>query len=101
MLALFASSAEAQPGRWFDPLAQVKQFLQLSDSQLQTILSNNDEYNRWSFEKQARIRQVQSEIAEETARQPLDPSALGIRYAEVESICREMRTLTEDQIWRA
>jgi hypothetical protein len=29
----------------YQPLSEVKQFLQLTDSQLQTILTNNDEYN--------------------------------------------------------
>lgn len=93
-LFLFGNLVWGQSNPWFDynPLAQVKEFLQLSDSQLQTILTNNEEYNRWSMEKQNRMRQVQSEIADETARAPLDPSALGIRYAEIESICREMKS---------
>jgi hypothetical protein len=34
---LFTSAAWAQLSPWFDPLVQVKQFLQLSDTQLQTI----------------------------------------------------------------
>jgi hypothetical protein len=76
---------------WAQPLSQVQQFLQLSDSQLQTILTNNDDYNRWSGDKQNRIRQVQTEIADETRKSPLDPNALGIRYAEIETICREMK----------
>jgi hypothetical protein len=91
VVLLFAASALAQPNRWFDALAQLRQFLALSDSQLQTILANNDDYNRWSMEKQNRVRQVQAEIAGETAREPLDPYALGIRYAEIETICRQMK----------
>ncbi|MCZ2078565.1 MAG: hypothetical protein LC130_26665 [Bryobacterales bacterium] len=91
LLALCAP-AWAQTNPWFyQPLGQVKGFLQLSDGQLQTILTNNDEYNRWASEKQTRIRQVQTEIAEETGKSPLDPNALGVRYAEVETICREMK----------
>jgi hypothetical protein len=91
-VVLFVTSAWAQPNPWFyQPLEQVKEFLKLSDSQLQAILTNNDEYNRWSFEKQNRIRQVQTEIVDETKKEPLDPNGLGIRYAEVESICREMK----------
>ena len=35
--------------------------------------------------------QVQSEIRDETAKSPLDPAALGIRYAEIETICRNVR----------
>lgn len=92
VIALFAASAWAQPNPFFyQPLGQVKEFLQLSDSQVQTILGNNDEYNRWTAEKQTRIRQVQNEIAGETGKEQLDPSALGVRYAEIETICREMK----------
>src|SRR5437867_2942671 len=91
ILSSLGFPSSAQSTRWFDPLAQVKQFLQLTDSQLEAILRTNDEYNRWSAEKQNRIRQLQTEIAAETAKEILDPSALGARYAEIESVCREMR----------
>ena len=44
---LSVGSAWAQlPPTFYQPLSQVKQFLQLSDSQLQTILANNNDYNR-------------------------------------------------------
>jgi hypothetical protein len=89
-ILIFAAVASAQPSQLFQPLARLKDYLQLSDAQLQTILGNNEQYNRWSAEKQARIRQVQIEIADETARDPLDPMALGVRYAEIAGICREM-----------
>lgn len=93
LLLLIAASLQAQviPATRLTPLAQVKQFLQLSDSQVQSILVNNDDDNRWAVEKQARMLQVQRELAEETAKDPLDPGALGIRYAEIEMICRQMR----------
>ena len=85
-------SAWAQsPPIFYQPLAQIKQFLQLSDAQLQTILADNDDYNRFTADKQNRIAQVQTEIAAETGKSQLDPNALGIRYAEIEGICREMR----------
>ncbi len=89
VLLLFVTSAFAQS--FFRPYEQLRQFLQLTDSQLQSILTNNGEYNRFVQEKQARIWQVQVEIREETAREPLDPPALGIRYAEIEALCREMK----------
>ncbi len=82
--------AQLPPVRYY-PLSQVQQFLGLSDSQLQTILANNDFYNQFSSEKQSRNQQVQTEIADETGKSPLDPHALGIRYAEIETICREMK----------
>lgn len=91
-LAVSVGSAWAQlPPISFQPLPQLQQFLQLTDSQLQTILTNNDAYNQLSWDKQHRILQVQSEIAEETGKPALNPNALGIRYAEIETICREMR----------
>lgn len=91
-IIFFTTSAWAQPNPWFyQPLAQLKDFLQLSDSQLQTILDNNDQFNGYAATKQSRIAQVQTEIAAETAKETLDPMALGIRYAEIESICRELK----------
>ncbi len=92
LIAIFASSATAQTTPWPpEPLANLKEYLQLSDVQLQIILHNNDKYNRWSAERQSRIRQIQEEIVQETAKSPLDPTALGVLYAEIETLCRELR----------
>jgi len=99
LLVLFAAGAMAQPNPGYhQPLGQVQQFLQLTDAQLRAILTNNREYNEFGRTKQERIWQVQSEIAAETAKQQLDPTALGVRYAEIETICRQMiERATEDQ----
>jgi len=94
ILVLLAASATAQtvPNPWFyQPLGQAQQYLQLTDAQLQSILSNNGEYNQFAQTKQNRIVQLQTEIAGETAKDALDPMALGVRYAEIETICREMK----------
>ena len=92
IVLVFAASASAQlMPTLYQPLGQVKEFLQLSDSQVQSILTNNNEYSRWFFGKQSRIQQVQTEIAQETARPNLDSMALGVRYTEVELICRDIR----------
>jgi len=91
-LLMIGASAWAQPNPWlYQPLGQVQQFLQLTDTQLQTILTNNGNYNQFAMTKQTRISQLQSEIATETAKDTLDPMALGVRYAEIETICREMK----------
>jgi len=90
IILLLAASAGAQPNPAPSPLGSLTVFLSLSDSQMQTILGNNEEYNQLSSEKQRRIYQVQNEIAAETTKEPLDPPALGIRYAEIESICRDL-----------
>jgi hypothetical protein len=91
LLAL-ATSGWAQSPQWFyQPLGQVQQFLQLTDPQLETILANNGDYNQLAMTRQIRISQLQGEIATETGKDVLDPMALGIRYVEIETICRELR----------
>ena len=92
IILVCAASASAQLiPTLYQPLGQVKEFLQLSDSQVQSILTNNNEYGRWVSGKQSRILQVQTEIAQETAKPNLDSMALGVRYTEVELICRDLR----------
>jgi hypothetical protein len=91
LLAAAAACAQSNPFYLPQPLAELKEFLQLSDRQVQAILANNEEYNVWAARKQARIAQVQSEIVEETAKDPLDSNALGMRYVEIETNCREMK----------
>src|SRR5258706_158135 len=55
------------------PLSQVKQFLGLTDAQLTAIIQNNSDYNTFSFQQQRLIFRAQTQIAVETARDPLDP----------------------------
>ena len=73
------------------PFQQVKAYLELTDAQVTQIVLNLDDYTRLAAQRQQRVFQVQTEIQQETAKSPLDPAALGIRYAEVESICRNVR----------
>jgi hypothetical protein len=75
------------------PLSQVKQFLGLTDSQVSAILQNNNSYNDFSFQQQQTIQHAQSQIAIETAQDPLDPVALGTLYAGIESACRDLRKM--------
>jgi hypothetical protein len=95
VVVVFFSSltwAQTVPSPWFyKPLGQVQQYLQLTDAQLQTILANNGEYNQLAATKQTRISQLQTEIATEAAKEALDLMALGVRYAEIETICRELK----------
>ena len=72
-------------------LSQVRQFLGLTDDQVTAILQNNQAYNEFSFQQQQTIQHAQSQIAVETAQDPLDPIALGTLYAGIESACRELR----------
>ena len=63
---------------------------------MNTIRQNNADYNNWLSEKQSRMNQVRLEIAQETAKETIDPNALGVRYAEIEGICRQMRDKATD-----
>src|SRR5438128_1706327 len=87
--AVSAWSQTAPPPQQAFP--QVRQFLALSDSQVTTILQNNNDYNTFSFQQQRVIQNAQSQIAVETAKDPLDPMAIGTLYAGIESACRDLR----------
>ena len=54
------------------------------------ILKNNNDYNTFAFQQQQQISHAQSQIAAETAKAQLDPMAIGILYAGIESACREL-----------
>ena len=70
--------------------AELRDYLALTVPQAIKISEQNNEFVRWSSARSLRMAEVQSEIAIETAREPLDPAALGVRYAEVEAIRREI-----------
>ncbi|MBY0374460.1 MAG: hypothetical protein K2Q23_10730 [Bryobacteraceae bacterium] len=72
------------------PLALID-YLTLTPAQLTTINRNNANFQQMAAEKDLRRAQLQAEISRETDKTPLDPMALGLRYAEVETICRDIR----------
>ena len=75
----------------FGMFQQLRSYLQLTDAQWNTINTNNRQYSQLVFERQQRISIVQLEIAQETLNPTLDAMALGMRYAEIEGICRDLR----------
>ena len=86
-----ALSAWSQTTTFPQPLSQIRQYLGLTDSQVSAILQNNNDYSAFVFQQQQTIQHAQSQIAIETAQDPLDPLALGNLYAGIESACRELR----------
>ncbi|WP_321472926.1 hypothetical protein [uncultured Paludibaculum sp.] len=70
-------------------------YLQLTEAQSQKILDNNSTYSTLVTQKNHRIYEVQLEIATETAKESLDSSALGVRYMEIELICRDIKKAGE------
>jgi len=84
----FAATIWAQTTSF--PLA-LKQFLDLTDAQILQIGKFSDSYNQTLREKQIRMTQLQFEIAQETAKEPIDPMELGVRYTEVAQIQKDLR----------
>lgn len=78
------------PHPFFNHLPQIRAYLSLTDEQVAKMARQIDDFQRWAANRQRRMFEVHLEIAEETAKSPLDPAALGIRYAEVEAIRREI-----------
>jgi hypothetical protein len=74
---------------------ELQKYLRLTNQQMGALSEANVEFHSWKGDKLARIYTVQQEISEETAKSPLNPVALGIRYAEIEAICREVRERAE------
>lgn len=72
------------------PFQQVRAYLALTDAQFTQLIQHLSDFTRFVSQRQQRMFQVQSEITDETAKIPLDPPALGIRYAEIETICRNV-----------
>ena len=97
ILCAFEIAANAQsplpplPIGGLDPFAEIKQFLSLTNDQYAKLLAINAQYSRLTQNKQERAAQVNLEINEETAKPNLDAMALGVRYLELEVICRELR----------
>jgi hypothetical protein len=69
---------------------QLKQYLELTDEQVASILRLNSSSQTFQLDKLRRSGQVQFELSQEMAKPTLDPMALGIRYVELEAIRREI-----------
>lgn len=94
-IILSAPASWAQTPVILDPFGfppQLKQYLALTDDQVARIGAVRTQFATLQAGKVQRQFQLQQEIAEQTARAVPDPLALGIRYAELESIRRELET---------
>ena len=89
LLALFGAAAAAQTTSFPLPL---KQFLDLTEAQVIAIGKISDGYAQTVREKQIRITQLQFEINDQTAKDPIDPMELGVRYAEIAQIQKDLRS---------
>lgn len=73
------------------PLPQLTRYLELTAEQRNGLLRLQAEWTRFLAEKQQRVVQVERELRLETNARVPDPVSLGVRYAELEAICREAR----------
>jgi hypothetical protein len=69
------------------------QYLGLTQDQVMKMVTLKGDYSQTTMQRSLRMSQVQQEIREETAKTDLDPMALGVRYAELEAIRRELSDL--------
>jgi hypothetical protein len=69
---------------------ELQKYLDLSNTQVDAIRRANLDLTTFTARKQFRMAQVQAEIREWTAKDPVDAMQLGVRYAELEGIRREI-----------
>ena len=76
------------PFPMFSP--ELQKYLDLSNTQVDAIRRANLDLATLNARKQFRMAQVQAEIMEWTTRDPVDAMQLGVRYAELEVLRREI-----------
>lgn len=94
LLMLVAWPAAAQgpgepaPGRIWPQLIR---HLELTPQQILELVRIQTEWSRYLTSKSRRVMQVEDELRQATLAPVVDPMALGVRYMELEAICRESR----------
>lgn len=73
-----------------EPSLALRQYLDLTNQQVSTMLRLRSELVRFQSEKLRRQVQVNMEISQEMRRETLDPMAIGLRFVELEAIRREI-----------
>jgi hypothetical protein len=72
------------------PSLSLRQYLDLTNEQVATMVRLTNEFQRFQSEKFRRQAQVSLELSQETRRETLDPMAIGVRFVEMEAIRREI-----------
>ncbi len=80
------------------PVPQLTRYLELTIEQQAGLLRIQAEWQRFLAQKQQRVAQVERELSRETNANVPDPLSLGLRYAELEAICRESRDKDKENI---
>ena len=94
LTVLFASASlwsQTIPGSRVFPIPlELRQYLELSDPQVASLIDLATRFRTSQTIRQGRILEIGFEIRLETAKDTIDPNALGLRYREIELINREM-----------
>ena len=69
---------------------ELQKYLDLGNTQVDAIRRANLDLTTFNARKQFRMAQVQAEIREWTVKDPIDAMQLGVRYAELEGLRREI-----------
>jgi hypothetical protein len=96
-LAALPLFAQQGPGPR-QPIPQLTRYLELTTEQQAGLLRIQAEWQRFLAQKQQRVIQVQRELSRETNANVPDPLSLGLRYAELEAICREARDKDKENV---
>jgi hypothetical protein len=78
------------PGR-LPVFPQLTRYLELKPDQIVSLAKINLQWQQYLDTKNRRVAEVEAELRHATLADPVDPYALGVRYAELEAICREAR----------
>jgi len=88
----FSLSAQVILGQSFTFPTVLKQYLNLRDNEVSAIQQATTHYNQLAASKQLRLIEIRNEIATETRKTQPDALTLGVKYAETDSIRRELAT---------
>ncbi len=90
VLAQNPSPGDPLPGR-FPVFPQLTRYLNLQAEQIVELGRINLQWRQYLNTKVRRVAEVEGEIRQITRAETVDAPALGVRYAELEAICREAR----------
>jgi hypothetical protein len=91
VFSLTLASAQVIPqSRFAFPSTELIRYFDLTESQVNTLRSNQSAFNSEVELKESRRMQLWVAIIFETAKMQPDPSAIGVRYVEMEMICRQI-----------
>lgn len=87
VLFLMPLSVLAQPAEFIPP--ELRTYLNLTEDQALEIQRNNAAFRESLSASVQRVNDLNREVGEETQRPMPDPGSLGLRYQEIELLCRQ------------